>query len=355
VALPEPESGKKRTVRRGEIFALKMAESFFRRWPLYLVPLVLLLSLGVYKAKSLPKVYQSIGTLNVSSSTLLTDLTDTGNSDSTFETPAVKTARNIQERMASDSFAQSVADAAGLSTMLSSGQMTLDEVRANVGASAGGDTLLLVSGKSSDPKLSKQLASALITTYTAYVLDTNQSANNAAAKFYSDRLAADQTALTKATNTLVAWLQAHPEPTTGNRDPVDAVNLQTLQDAVTDAKKQVSDDNAKLSQAQLAITSAQSDVAQRLQVADEPGVPSAPQPIRMKQLTTVVMFLFLGLILIAVALVIAALLDHTVRSRDEVEEACGIEVIASIPTKRGAPEHRPTREPVAAELASDAA
>jgi capsular polysaccharide biosynthesis protein len=342
-------------VRRGEIFALRMAESFFRRWPLYLVPLVLLLSLGIFKAKGMPKVYESTGTLNVSSTTLLTDLTDVNNTDSSFDSPAVKTARNIEERMASDSFAESVAEAAGVKSMLESGQMTLYQIRADVGASAAGDTLLLVTGRSGDPNLSQRLASSLITTYTAYVLEKNQSANNAAAKFYSERLAADQTALTKATNTLVTWLQANPEPTTGDRDPVDAVNLQTLQDAVSDAKKQLADDNAKLAQAQLAITSAQTDVAQRLQVADEPAVPFAPEPVRMKQLFTVVMFGIIGLIVIAVALVIAALLDHTVRSRDEVEEACGLEVVASIPARRGSVERAAQRPPAVAELASDAA
>ncbi len=329
-----------------------MAEAFFRRWPLYLLPIVLFIGLGVLQASKIPKKYQSIGVISVSSDTVISDLTDTNSNSNSFETPAVKTARNINERMDSDTFAKSVADGAGLTTAMANGQLTLGDVRSGLSAQAAGDSLLLVTAANQNPEVAQRLASSLITTYTAYVLQAVQTANNAAADFYNQRIADDQVALTKANNALVDWLTQHPAPANGDRNPVEALNLQTLQDAADSAKTQLGDDTAKLSTAQLALASAQSDVAQRLQVTDQPETPVAPLATKLKQIFSVATFALLGLIIVAVALVLAALFDHVVRSTNDIDEACGLDVVASIASRRN--DRKPGRRSLVPELTSSA-
>ncbi|MCU1502860.1 MAG: hypothetical protein JWM12_2214 [Ilumatobacteraceae bacterium] len=336
VAAPDQQliASRRVTAKKGKLFGLRMAESFFRRWPLYVLPIILFIGLGVLQAKNVPKVYKSVGSVNVSSSTFLSDLTSVRTPDVGYETPATKTARDINERMTSDAFATSVADAAGLTTALSTGQITLAYVRSHVFAAPTGDTLLQVSSTTDDPTLSQRLATALISSYTQYVLSVEVAGSNTAAAFYTDRITKDQVALTKASNDLVQYLDAHPAPAIGNRTDVETIAIQGLQATATASQQTLNDDTAKLDTAQLAITSAESDIGQRLKVADQPLVASAPEPTKMKQVFALAIFALLGLVVVVVGLIVAALLDKAVRSSEDIGEATGLEVVATIPVRR---------------------
>ena len=53
----------------------RLLETFFRRWWLYLLPLVLFVGVGVLKGARSTSGYESVGTVDVSSSTVLSQLT----------------------------------------------------------------------------------------------------------------------------------------------------------------------------------------------------------------------------------------------------------------------------------------
>jgi uncharacterized protein involved in exopolysaccharide biosynthesis len=320
--------------KRGKVFAMRMAESFFRRWPLYLLPVLLFVGLGVLQAKGISKTWRSVGSVNVSSSTFLSDLTSVRTPDVGYETPATKTARDMNERMGSDAFATTVADTAGLKSALATGAVTLDYVRAHVSAAPAGDTLLQVSSVTDSPQLSRQLAGALIVSYTSYVLSVEVADSNTALQFYQDRITKDQAALDTAQQALLTFLKNNPAPSIGERDEVQTVTIQGLQTTVATAQTAVNDDGAKLNEAQLKVTSAKSDINQRLSVADEPNLPLGPEPVKMKQVFALAIFALLGLLVVIIAVVIAALLDRAVRSSDDILAATGLEVVATIPVRK---------------------
>ena len=99
----------------GKRLRVRLGECFFRRWYVFLIPIVLLAVLGVMQAKDLAKSYRAVGKVNVASSTLLTDITSVNTPSFGYETPAGKTARDLNQRLGTDTFATEVAMNAGFS------------------------------------------------------------------------------------------------------------------------------------------------------------------------------------------------------------------------------------------------
>ena len=80
---------------------LHLLETFFRRPILHLLPLVLFLALGVFTALGEHKTYRSVGVLNATSGTLLSELT--GNVPSFgFDSTSNVTSRNINQLLGTD-------------------------------------------------------------------------------------------------------------------------------------------------------------------------------------------------------------------------------------------------------------
>src|SRR4051794_4207746 len=96
-----------------------MAEAFFRRWPLFILPIVLLPAVGVLQARKTVADFKSTGVMDVVNNPLLGDLGNLQPSgSSSLETPAAATARTIVELLGTDGFVDEVADRAGLKTAL---------------------------------------------------------------------------------------------------------------------------------------------------------------------------------------------------------------------------------------------
>src|SRR5215213_3172918 len=94
-----------RTHRTGRRFWHGVAENFFARWPLYLLPIILLGALGVAQARNMTAEYRSQGVLNVASNPLLTGVTPIGSSGAyAYETPSAATTRMINELLRTDLF-----------------------------------------------------------------------------------------------------------------------------------------------------------------------------------------------------------------------------------------------------------
>ena len=101
---------------------LNILEAFFRRPILHLLPLALMLVIGVASVVNSKQAYSSVGTLSVTSESLLADLTDASRSvGMTFESAATITARQINELLRTDQFLDEVASQAGVEPLVESG------------------------------------------------------------------------------------------------------------------------------------------------------------------------------------------------------------------------------------------
>src|SRR3954471_17218033 len=98
-------------------FWFRFLDGFFRRWPLFVLPLLLIIAVGVYQATKVSAKYQSTGSMNVASNPLLDSVTDARGTDvAYYETPAAATTRSINELLRTDQFINTVAKSAGLET-----------------------------------------------------------------------------------------------------------------------------------------------------------------------------------------------------------------------------------------------
>jgi capsular polysaccharide biosynthesis protein len=150
-----------------------------------------------------------------------------------------------------------------------------------------------------------------------------------------------QKRLDDARSALATYVAAHPSAGSDADRPADEqVQIASLTEAVTRADDQLSTARSSLSSAQIANAQTTADVAQRLQVVDNPVKPLAPEPHRKKDALTLLMFIILGALVSSAALVVATLLDRSVRYADEVEAHLEVPVLAMVPSNSGAVQTR---------------
>ena len=108
-------------------FWWRLTDNLFRRLTWFLLPILLLAGLGMYRAATTTDLYRSSGTLSATSNPLLPEQQVSGVSAQFLESPAAANARIINERLRTDSFINGVADRAGLGDAVESGEVQIDE------------------------------------------------------------------------------------------------------------------------------------------------------------------------------------------------------------------------------------
>ncbi len=330
-----PESTPAAGPRR---FLGRLLETFFRRWWLYLLPMVLLVALGASVIAGRGTRYHAAGVIQVNRDTLLNQITSGGNQNNTFGfvSPATYTSRQFNTLLGTDSFLDSVIKEAGLTTSVESGALTHQGLRRSLWVAPQGDELIVANASSRDPELSYRLASAMIASYLQWQIDTGVTQSQSAEQFFESLLAPYQTRLDDAREALVTYTSAHPAAGSDADRPVEEqLQIASLTEAVTRADDQLSTARSQLSAAQIANAQTTADVVQRLQVVDNPTKPFAPEPHKKKDAITMMMFLVLGAIVTAAAVVVGTLLDRTVRYPEEVEAHLGVPVFAAVPSHPG--------------------
>ena len=321
-----------RSKTSGKRFWYGVADSFFRRWPLYLLPFVLLIGVGVMQARQVTAQYRSVGVLNVATNPLLATTPLGNTSVYGFETPATATTRMINEQLRTDVFVRSVAEGAGLKAALDQHLVTLDDVRSRVGAGSAGDRLLTISASWPDARTAMQLVNSTIKAYTDHVLAVETSQSSAAVTYWTDLAKGYTQDVADAQKKVEDFVVAHPEPKIGDRSTDETLALSYLTAAVTQAQTQLSTTVGKIADAKLNTQQATSQTTEGLQVVDPAEVPSSPQALRRAQALAVAVYLFLGLLLVVLMLFVSALLDRAVRSADDIDLATGLAVVATVPS-----------------------
>ena len=193
-----PQSTESTPSAGPRLFIGRLLETFFRRWWLYLLPMVLLVALGASVIAGRGTRYHAAGVIQVNRDTLLEpDHVGRGNQNNTFgfDSPATYTSRQFNTLLGTDSFLDSVIKEAGLTTSVESGALTHARSSAGrFGSPLRVTNLIVVNASSRDPELSYRLASATIASYLQWQIDTDVTQSQSAEQFFESLLAPYQTA-----------------------------------------------------------------------------------------------------------------------------------------------------------------
>ena len=311
---------------------LRLLETFFRRWWLYLVPMVLLAGLGFMSVSGAKPAFRSTGTLNVETATVLSSLADANNNTNFgFDTPAQTTVKKINSLLQTDQFVGKVLTAAGLDQAVKSGALTYDKIRASVGAGDAGQTFVKVVATMANPTDAQNLATATIDSFVQGVVDSQVSQSQAAEAFFAGLLDTYQTDVDAARQKLDAYLAANPGPVTGLRPDDQSADLARLNAEVNAAETRYNSALSKSEDARLSTEQTRADINQRLVIVDTPTLPTAPLPQMKQAVFGFVTFLLIGFILTAAAVVVGAVMDRSVRFPADVRERLGVRVLAVVP------------------------
>jgi uncharacterized protein involved in exopolysaccharide biosynthesis len=309
---------------------LRLLESFFRRWYLYLVPLVLLCIVGVLNVAGTKKLYQSLGTFNVESSTVLSTLSGTGDPSTGYDTPATATSKRIGALLQTEQFIKDISVKAHLDGAVAAGQITLGEIRTSIAAWPNGSSLVNVSGTNVNPAVAQALAGATIDAFVQGIIDSQASQSDAAVAFFSQLVTNYQADVTKTQGALDTFLAAHPAPAVGNRPDDELAELARLNADLTAAQGRYDDAVGKGQDAQLSTEKTKADVGERLRVVDAPQMPTVPMGGLKTSITNFATFAVLGVLLTAGAIVVGTLLDRTIRTPNDVSRL-GFRLLTVVP------------------------
>ncbi|MET0326661.1 MAG: hypothetical protein ABW219_15700 [Ilumatobacteraceae bacterium] len=311
---------------------LNILEAFFRRPILHLLPLILMLGIGVASVLNVKQQYRSVGTLSVTNESLLADLTNASQAGAlNFDNPATVTARQINELLRTDDFLDDVIDDAGLTSLVASGGIARDDVRAWTGALADGESIVRVGATTESPELSFRLADATINSYRDWVIESDVSQSTSTETSLDARVAEKQAALDAANAAVRDKILEQPGTEIDDRSPVDRQEFARLQGIADRANEQLVAAEDLLDAAKLSTDQASAVVAQRLQVLDEPEPALAPQGRLKDAAITLIVFGVLGIILSIATVVVSATLDRTIRVPNDITSKFGVDVLAVVP------------------------
>ena len=322
---------------------LRLLENFFRRWYLYLVPVVLLGLFGIFSLAGSKKQFQSVGTFNVESSTVLSSLSGTNDPTYGFDTPATSTSKRIAALLQTEQFVKEVAAKAKLDAAVAAGQITIEKIRSSIQASPNGANLVNVVAKSEIPAVAQALAGSTIDAFVQDIVDSQASQSDAAVTFFDGLLPGYKADVDKARQAVDAYTSSHPAPVVGNRSDDEQAELGRLNTDLSQAQSRYDDALSKKQDAQLSTEKTRADVGERLRIVDAPALPQAPLGSMSKLITSFGTFIVLGCILSVAAVVLGTLLDHTIRTPSDVSQM-GYRLLTVVPDAGG---RQPKKAPAA--------
>ena len=323
----------------------RLLETFFRRWWLYILPLVAMIGLGIYTAGNKADAYHSVAVLSAADETLLDELQGASRTDIlAFESPADATARRINEALRTDEFVRLVRDAAGVPE--DSLLVTIEDVRRDVWASSGGENLVTVNASTLDPQLAQNLVDSTINTFVQTVIDKEVSESTTTLTYLTALHAQYEDEYQQATEAMLAYLRDHPAPFDDSDRPFEEqFEIERLGSAVTRADDRLSNTVDDMKEAELRIQQATSDATQTINIVDPATLPLVPEAGLRDVVMTVATFAVLGVLLMIAGVIAASLLDRSLRFAEEVRSTLGVEVLAVVPVEGSGRGKRRRRAP----------
>lgn len=326
--MPEPEAPRPGATAD---FTARLLEHFFRRAVLYLVPIALFAALGAYTAGNQRDEFVSEGRLTASRNPLVEQPEIRTTELVRGESPAGGSARLINEQLSTDAFIDDVAARSGLSQVLVDGTIQRDTIRRSLSASERGQNVFSVRANWGDPQTAFLLVQSTIDAYLGYVDEVLTGDAADAVAFLESQLGDAEARVTTAENELQDFVRSLPPLTSGERPAEVTLELNRLSEGVQNAQDIVAETERQIDAAELTVDQAQSAAGRQLRIVDAPQAPLEPESSSLQRLITVVMFTLMGVLLALTVLVLATVFDRTVRTRRQLSQVAGCDVVVSVP------------------------
>ncbi|NTW00597.1 MAG: lipopolysaccharide biosynthesis protein [Oscillochloris sp.] len=317
------------------IVLLRLLESYFRHRWLYVLPIVLLVSVGAVYALNIPPEYSASGRLYVSQENLLADLTSSKTGGSWWVSASQSTVSEINELVGTEAFIRSVVQKTDLEKGMAAGPTAVDAaikyVRDSLSIQSAGDKLVDISATGDDPNLVFQIASSTMDAYVQWKINSGYQESTAARTFFEELMKPYQDDVDNARSDLVSFLKAHPEPVRGDRPPSETLELDRLQASVSTAEERLTSARNNEESARLAQVQSESVTKQTYMVIDQPQVPQEAELSMKTIVTNAIVFLVIGVFLSVVGIAGGALIDRSLRFPVDVRYGLSLPVLAMVP------------------------
>ncbi len=322
----------------------KPVEHFFKLWPILLILSILpLVGAALYVGQA-EALYESRGTLWVSESGTTGQANLGLGADNQFATPSQRQAEALNQLMATESFALSVARRVGLLDGASDREVewrttdylgreltVLRGLRESVGVRSSGPNLMIVTARNRDPELARATADAATSLYLERVSDEATRKTDLAVSFYQQRLDGAKETLDALDREVTQYVAAHPLARTPGAPPVYDPTFERLQSSFSTQNQLVASLQKEYEVAQLDAATTEEGLKGRYSLLDAPSLPSVPVARNLSSLVLpLAAALAVGGGLSIAVLYVAIATDHGVRSSNDIVAAGG-EVLALVP------------------------
>lgn len=329
---------------------LRLIESFFRHWWLYLLPVIIAAAASGYFAFKQKPAYTSSGTLYVQTESLVASLNDLpGSAGTAWVTPAEMYVTQLSSLLHTEAFLRSVVKNTPLSEKLNVSPENIGTVIVEINKSLRvdkiNDNLVSFSATAETSGVAKQLASQIVESYVLWKLNSQRQDSIAAQDFFGGLLTPRQKELDDARSALETYLTQNPAPPRGaDRPALQLLKIEQLQKTITTAEERVNelrtkDDSAKLSQVQ-----AERNLRQTYLTVDAPQEPLTPTNGLIKRLQENILFLLVGIALSILGVVGSAVIDPSLRFPIDVRNRLFLPTLGMPPRSRVT--YQPSEQPI---------
>ena len=119
-------------------------------------------------------------------------------------------------------------------------------------------------------------------------------------------------------------------PSENNFPAGQQLDLTRLNSNVDSALANVSAAQGSIDSARLNAEQAKSQAGRQVRVVDPPRQASAPKPETFKKVATLLLFTMIGLLISFAALVVTTMVDHSIRSLNQLRTAANVGSVASV-------------------------
>lgn len=255
---------------------MRFVAKFFRRWYLYLLPLIVLPVLATQYGKQSLTIYESSALVYINKPDAIIGTATTFNQ---YLSPGENGANAMNEALLSETFVVGVAQQTDLARVYDlKSQYGQDAVTARIrgdvaiAATTAGLNTLTVTVDEKTPHLAQQIADALINQFITYFNQGQQNWDKKQIAFYQQQLSDAQATVKQDQARITQYLQAHPSLISTAQQQTD-LTYQSLNQNLQNDQARVNTLTGTLSSVQLDLSAAQSDLSDIFNVEDKPRVP----------------------------------------------------------------------------------
>ena len=318
------------------VVILRILDSFFRRWWLHLLPILLFTILGLIYYFIKPPLFVSKGVLLVNKTTVLNQLTNIGSEGAVFVTPAQSTIDQLSELANTDSFIRAIIAQTSLENELQQDPESLkdlmDAVRQSIWAEAQGEQSVGIYGSWEDANIGLQLVNATVENFLQWHINRTKEDSAIALNFFNTLVGEYKQQLDGTRGKLDGYLVAHPEPIRGERPEIEKAQIKGLEGDIDISYRQYVDALGKQENARLSTDKAESSVRQTYVLIDTPTLAEKPIASKLDNIVSIAIFVVLGMIFAILSVVGGAAVDRSFRFPVDVQQFLNIPVLAVVPT-----------------------